>query len=59
MKDKLNDYDCLIELFKQNGMNYREVESYNSQNQAFPCIWLDVGHIEFNRNYMISNIVTY
>lgn len=59
MKNRISDYDCIIELLNKNNVPYREIESYNEQNVAFPCIWLNVGHIEFHQDKSISNIVTY
>ena len=59
MKNKINDYDCLIELFKKNGIDYREIESYNEKNEPFSCLWLNIGHIEFYKDKSISNIVNY
>lgn len=54
-----NDYDAVIILCVKNGFNYREIPAYDEKGKAYPCIWFNTGHIEFDNDKMIKNIVTY
>lgn len=55
----IDDYSAIKELLDKNNISYRDIDSYDENNKAYPCIWLDTGHIEFNEYGMITNIVTY
>ena len=55
----IDDYSAIKELLDKNNISYRDIDSYDENNKAYPCIWLDIGHIEFNEYGMITNIVTY
>ena len=54
-----SDYDCIKELFDKNNISYRDTFAYDENGIAYPCLWLDTGHIEFNEFGMIYNIVAY
>lgn len=57
--DRQNDYDALIDLLNRNNISYHKTPIYDKNNHPYPCIWLDVGHIEFDDYAMITNIVTF
>ena len=56
----LNDEQGLMDLFRINGIDFRQTKLYNEINEECgSAIWLDVGHIEFDEIGMITNIVNY
>ena len=55
----MNDYDKCIELCEKNEFNFREHVAYDENGKPHPCIWLSTGHVEFDDNKMIKNIVCY
>ena len=55
----IDDYNCIKELFDKNNISYRDISAFDENGIAYPCLWLDTGHIEFNEFGMIYNIVTY
>ena len=55
----MNDYDKFIELCEKNEFNFREHVAYDENSKPHPCIWLSTGHVEFDDNKMIKNIVCY
>ena len=52
-----NDYDSLITLLKLNEIYFHEMPVYDEDNKPHPCIWFMEGHIEFDDNKKIVNIV--
>ncbi len=56
----MNDLEYLIILFNKNKVDYRITEMYDDSNERCgQAMWLNVGHIEFNNEGMLINIVTY
>ena len=58
----MTDYETLINLLNKNKMFHLETEFYKSDGSnelAGTAIWLTVGHIKFNENGKITNIVIY
>ena len=56
----MNDLEYLIILFNKNGIDYHITEVYNDSNErSGQAMWLKVGHIEFDNDGMLTNIVTY
>ena len=55
----MNDYDSFINLCEKNNISYRTTKIYDENNNAYPCVWLKVGHVEFGNDKIIKNIVTY
>ena len=56
---KMTDFDKFLELCERNNMEYRVIPAYDEKNKSHPCVWLDVGHVEFDDNGKITNIVNY
>ena len=52
-------YNDLIELLKLNNIPYRTEPIYDEDNYEYKCIWLQKGHVEFDQNGYIDNIVYY
>lgn len=54
-----NEYYDIIELLKLNDIPYRTDTIYDEDNDEYPCIWLQKGHIEFDRHGYLDKVVTY
>ena len=56
----MNDIEAVMMLFNKNHINYRVSEIYGeTREDDGHAVWLDTGHIEFDKDGMIQNIVTY
>ena len=59
----MTDYEKIVELLTINNISFREGKIYGTSefdmNVPYLVIWFDTGHIEFDANDMIDNIVTY
>ena len=58
----MTDYEVMIDLLDKNGVFHHETELYKSDGSnelAGTAIWLTVGHVEFDENGKITNIVNY
>ena len=52
-------YNDLIRLLELNNIPHRTDSIYDDLNIEYHCIWFSIGHIEFDENDNIDNIVTY
>ncbi len=58
----MTDYEVLIDLLDKNKIFHHETELYKSDGSnklAGTAIWFSVGHVEFDTDGMITNIVNY
>ena len=57
----MTDLQAMRELLDKNGINFRKTVLYNDHNQICgEAIWLEkIGHIEFNKEGKLKNIVRY
>ena len=57
----MTDLQAMQELFDKNGINFHKTVLYNGHNQICgESIWLEkIGHIEFNKEGKLKNIVRY
>ena len=57
----MTDLQAICELFYKNGINFHKTILYNDHNQICgEAIWLEkIGHIEFNKDGNLKNIVRY
>ena len=58
----MKDIEKSMMLLNQNKINYRVTEIYGTEkpyNECDHAIWLNVGHLEFDKNGMLTNVVTY
>lgn len=55
----MNEYDLLCELLTMNNIPYHTSDIYDEYNNKYNAIWFDNGHIEFDINNNVENIVTY
>lgn len=58
----MTDYEALIDLLDKNGIFHHETLLYKSDGSneiAGTAIWLKGGHVEFDTNEKITNIVNY
>ena len=57
----MTDLQAMQELLDKNGINFRKTVLYNDHNQICgEAIWLEeIGHIEFNKEGKLKNIVRY
>lgn len=54
-----NDFTKLCQLLTDNGVYFNCTYIYDENNVRYNAIWLNKGHIEFDIDNNISNIVTY
>ena len=57
----MTDLQAMQELLDKNGINFHKTVLYNDHNQICgEAIWLEkIGHIEFNKEGKLKNIVRY
>ena len=57
----MTDLQAIQELLDKNGIDFRKTVLYNDHNQICgEAIWLEkIGHIEFNKEGKLKNIVRY
>ena len=57
----MTDLQAMQELLDKNGIDFRKTVLYNDHNQICgEAIWLEkIGHIEFNKEGKLKNIVRY
>lgn len=56
----MTDIHAFKQLCIKNDMNYHSTELFNEDNNLCGwAVWLDVGHVEFDLNGILTNIVTY
>ena len=57
----MTNLQAMYELLDKNGINFRKTVLYNDDNQICgEAIWLEkIGHIEFNKDGKLKNIVRY
>ena len=57
----MTDLQATLELFYKNGINFHKTVLYNDNNQICgEAIWLEkIGHIEFDKDGKLKNIVRY
>ena len=57
----MTNLQAMYELLDKNGINVRKTVLYNDDNQICgEAIWLEkIGHIEFNKDGKLKNIVRY
>ena len=53
------DFEKMMSLFKGIGVNFRTTEIYGENEYQGYAIWLDKGHIEFDSDGNLTNIVDY
>ena len=54
------DISAFKELCIKNNMNYHSTEIYDETNEICGwALWLDVGHVEFDLDGKLTNVVTY
>lgn len=47
------------ELFDKNGVNYHITPLYDEDNNQGYAIWLDKGHLEFDFEEILTNVVNW
>ena len=52
-------FDDFCELLESNKIPYRVTKIYDEDNIPYNAIWLDNGHLEFNSNNILFNVITY
>ena len=52
-------FDDFCELFESNNIPYRVAKVYDEDNKPYNAIWLDNGHLEFNSNNILIDVVIY
>ena len=57
----MTDLQATLELFNRNEINFHTTVLYNENNQICgEAIWLEkIGHIEFDKDRKLKNIVRY
>ena len=56
----MTNLQAICELFYKNEINFRKTVLYNEDNRICgEAIWLEIGHIEFDKNGNLKNVVVY
>ena len=56
----MTDLQATLEILNKNEINFRKTVLYNDHNQICgTAVWLNVGHIEFDKSEHLKNIIVY
>lgn len=56
----MTDLQATLELLNKHGIGFRTTVLYNENNQICgTAVWLDVGHIEFDKDEKLKSLVRY
>lgn len=55
----MTQFEKMVDLLKQNGVDFRTSAIYDEFNYQYKAIWFDVGHIEFDLDDNVTKVVNW